>query len=404
MRRIVLVLAVAACATVSLFAQLRYRPTENGPWRPWSFTAIASARQARGATPAEVQAYQAKLQELAAIVKRAPAVATPVGFAAELWGNLDGYGPPERREPQGKGIPLAGSLSFGAFPLVEFTRNGRLMNEDMKGGETQLLQFTVNRIDRSVFSASFPIEWSGEEAPGFFEPQAGDPVLGLPRIGDVLVLRKNNVPMWMPLTLEEALQPVIGMRKKIFENRRDVFAKEAADFAEWQTPAKRAARRADWQVAAKSLPNGAEFLASMEQTDGEIEKANRERLAPGGPEERGVKEAERDLREAEAVVSGLSPGERSGPSCYVGEADGIARRFRPLAGAGSAACRPLVRTNWSYFDPKLPRSAAQVLMIDNYGRCLTPESAKSDVRGGCAINRLLLASLDWDAVRNWLDR
>ena len=57
--------------------------------------------------------------------------------------------PGTRRHERGgaglSGAAAGGSLSFGAFPLIEFTPNGRLMNEDMKGGETQLLQFAVNR-------------------------------------------------------------------------------------------------------------------------------------------------------------------------------------------------------------------------------------------------------------------
>ena len=82
MRTHAVLLAVAALvAGATLSAQVRYRPTENGPWRPWSFTAIASARQERVATAADVQAWQATLQQLAAIVRKAPAVAQPVGFA-----------------------------------------------------------------------------------------------------------------------------------------------------------------------------------------------------------------------------------------------------------------------------------------------------------------------------------
>src|SRR5262245_24878373 len=137
-RRRALLVVLSVLASVTTFAQVRYRPTETGPWRPWSFTAIASARQERGATAAEVQAFQSRLQELAAIVKRAPAVATPVGFAGELWGNLNGYRNPAPGQPPGKAVPLAGALSFGAFPLIEFQRGGRLVNEDLKGGETEL--------------------------------------------------------------------------------------------------------------------------------------------------------------------------------------------------------------------------------------------------------------------------
>jgi hypothetical protein len=402
---------IASCAVLALclafapvlLSQLRYRPTELGPWRPWSFTAIASARQARGASADEVQAFQARLQELGAIVKRAPAVAQPMGFAAELWGNLDGYGPPVPGEPAGAAVPLAGSLSFGAFPLIEFMRNGRLMNEDMKGGETQLLRFTMNRIDRSIYTASTPGEWRSQEAEGFTEPKSGEATSGLDRINDLYVLARHDKPLWVPLSLEAALSPVIAERRAQFDNRRNTYAKAQAEFAEWQTPAARALRRADWQRAAKILPDGPEFLANAESSDREIEAMNRERLAPGGPDEQQVKEAERELREAEQVLAGLGPDQRRVPACYDRDSPALASRLRPRAGA-PAACVPLVKPNWDYFDPKLPRSAPQVLMVEGFTRCLSAQSRTDTTRGGCVINRELLASMDWDAVRAWLAR
>jgi hypothetical protein len=396
-------IVIGVLASVVASAQVRYRPTETGPWRPWSFTATASARQARGATAAEVQAYQARLQELAAIVKRAPAVAQPIGFAAETWGHLAGYGPPAAGQPAGKSVPLAGAVSFGAFPLIEFTRNGRLMNEDMKGGETQLLQFVVNRIEMDMYSASKPMEWGAQEVDAFTEPRAGEPVSGLSRVDDVLIVKKNPKPLWVPLSVEDALKPVIEERRLAFVSRRDVFAKQAAEFKEWQSPAKRAERRAGWERAAASMPNGPEFLANAEKSDAAIESMNRERLAPNGPEARGVTEAERELAEAAGILTALTPEQRSAPSCYQPTASPLEGKFRPAAGA-PAACRPLVRPNWEYFDPKLPRSAPQVLMVTSFTRCLTKESMAETSRGGCVINRALMSSLDWDAVRAWLDR
>ena len=37
-------------------------------------------------------------------------------------------------------------------------------------------------------------------------------------------------------------------------------------------------------------------------------------------------------------------------------------------------------------------------MIGAFTRCLRPDS-RSTVRGGCVINRALVDSMDWDAVR-----
>jgi hypothetical protein len=395
-------LALGACASLTAAAQVRYRPTETGPWRPWSFTAVAAARQQRGATAAEVQAFETRLQQLAAIVKRAPAVSPPIGFAGELWGSLNSYSTLEAGRPAGKAVPLAGALTFGAFPLIEFERGGRKVNEDLKGGETELLQFVVNELTVSL-GTSRPGGWGSAPVDAFVEPPGGEPVAGLTRVGNMFIVKNNPKPLWVPFPLADALQPVLDDRRAQFEQRRDNYAKQVAEFADWQTPEKRAKRRADWQKSAAAMPNGAAFVAMMEKTDTQLEAENRIRLAPGGPEDKGVREAERDFKEAEGLVAALTPDTRSAPSCYNDRATQLAERFRRKDGA-PAACRPLVEPNWDYFDPKLPRAAPQVVMIAAFTRCLTPESKAGTLRGGCVINRALVDSLDWNAVRGWLDR
>jgi hypothetical protein len=300
---------------------------------------------------------------------------------------------------------LAGALSFGAFPLIEFTRGGRLVNEDLKGGETELLQFEVNELGGRMYGGTRPDGWGEVQLDAFVEPATGAAVAGLPRIGNVFVVRKNPKPLWVPFALSDALKPIEATRRAAFEHARDVYAKEVAEFTEWKSPASRAARRQDWQQAAKSMPNGgADFLANMEKSEPEIEAALAARLAQGGPGDTSVREAENALREINEIVAALSPDARNGPSCYDHGASRLADRFRAHAGA-PASCRALVRPNADYFDAKLPRSSPQVLMVAAFARCLQPQSvAGTTSRGGCVINRALVDSMDWDAVRFWLDR
>ena len=380
---------------------MRYRPTETGPWRPWSFSAISSVRQSTGATAADVQAFEKRLQELAAIVKRAPGVATPIGFAGEVWGSLQGA---SGTGPAAKRSPLVGNVAFGAFPLIEFERNGKKVNEDLKGGETELLQFHVNDISSSMYGTTIPQGWTSTQLDAFVEPAGGSPVAGLARIGDVFVVKKNPKPLWVPFPLSDAIQPVLENRRELYEQRRDGYQKELAEFTEWQTPAKRAERRADWKQSAATMgAGGAAFLANMEKSEPQIEAATRARLAPGGPDEKSLREAERDFKEADGLLSGLSPEARSAPSCHDERATRLADRFRRKDGA-PASCRALVTPNRDYFDAKLPRTAPQVVMIGAFTRCLTRESMASTLRGGCVVNRALVDSMDWDAVRAWLDR
>jgi hypothetical protein len=402
-RRSFLLLTVCACVSATVAAQVRYRPTEIGPWRPWSFTASASARQSSGATAADVQAFQARLQALAAIVKTAPAVSTPVGFAGELWGSLAGADAPLPGQPRNRAVPLAGALSFGAFPLIEFSRGGRLVNEDLKGGETELLQFVVNQLDGSIYGGVRPQGWGAASIDAFVEPEPGAAVAGLSRLGDVFVVRKNPKPLWLPFPIAEALQPIAVERRALYEHRRDGYANEVAEFAAWRSPASRAARRAEWQKSAAQMPKGgAEFLANMERTDPQIEAASEARLKAGGPEEAAVGAAQRELQDVDGLLAALSPEGRLAASCYDQRAARLADRFRALA-AAPASCRPLVRPNQDYFDPKLPRSTPQVVMLASFTRCLRSDAVTATVRGGCAINRALVDTLDWDAVRAWLD-
>src|SRR5262245_9392795 len=403
MRQPALVSGLCVSLCIALSAQVPYRPTDTGPWRPRSFTAGPAVRQQRSATAADVQAFEKRLQELAAIVKRAPAVSPPIGFAGEMCGSVNSYSTSTPGRPPAKALPIAGGLTFAAFPLIEFPRTGRMMNEDLKGGETDTIEFLVNDLDTSV-GTSRPFEWGSAQIDAFVEPPAGEPAAGFPRFGTLFVVKNNPKPLWLPFPLGDALQPVLDDRRALFEQRRDSYAKQVAEFADWQTPEKRAKRRAGWQKSAASMPNGAEFVAMMEKTDTQLEAQNRTQLAPGGPEEKKVRDAERDFKEAEGIVAALTPETRSAPSCYNTKATPLSERFRRKDGA-PAACAALLRPNWDYFDPKLPRSAPQVVMIMRFTRCLAKDSmALTTPRGGCVINRALVNSLDWDAVRAWLDR
>ena len=76
-------------------------------------------------------------------------------------------------------------------------------------------------------------------------------------------------------------------------------------------------------------------------------------MAPGGPLDKRVRAAEREHQEVEGIVAALSADDRRAPSCYDRGASRLADRFRALEGARTT-CRPLVKPNPDYFDPKLP--------------------------------------------------
>lgn len=118
----VLVLLAAVAGAVPVWPQSRSLADSPGTWKPWKFTAIASTRQDQGATPALVKAFEAELLALNAILRRTFGVASPVGFSVETWGNLSGDHVSEHApgQPPGTAMPIAGGLTFGAFPIFEY--------------------------------------------------------------------------------------------------------------------------------------------------------------------------------------------------------------------------------------------------------------------------------------------
>ena len=374
-------------------AQVRYLVDEPGVWKPWKpFAAIASARTDRGATPAEVKALEATLLQLNAILRRAPGVATPRGYSVETWGNLHGYRPAAPGRPAGKALPLAGALTFGAFPISEHVRAGKTIRED--SGETELMTFQVNELEPWTIGGQRPTEWGALDSDGFLQPQPNGEVAGMPRYGDIAVLKNNPASVWVPMSLQAALDLVVTQRGNELAEQRDIAAKAQADFDLWKSPAKRAERMADYKVAAASMPDGAKYLAGSAKPERDIEAALAKEAGHDSPAAKRLRVLEAALAEVTTWVGELSAVDRQAPACYAKSATTLRTRFR----AGTAAgCHPLGRPNPKFFNASLPRSAAQVIVIGDIARCFDNQPAKPNP-WGCTANRQLLETLDKQAV------
>jgi len=394
-------LVLAAGLAVGLAAQTRHRNADPGRWRPWTFTATPTARQNQKATAADVKAFESRLLELGDILRRSPVAAQPVGFSVGPHGYLSGEPALGQFQQKDLVMPLTGGYGFGAFPLFEFEVGGKTRREE--SAETALLYFEVNKLSRSMYQEGQPAEWGSEDSDAFFEPRAGEPVAGHPRFGSAVVIKKNPRPLWVPVSVDAALKPALAVLRAAYENRREVYAKNLAAFTASLSPESRAKRRASLDDAAKYVPNGAEFVEQALKADREIEAMRRVELAPGGPQDQAAKDAERAWRDAQAALDRLLPAERAADACYDEHAASIAGKFR-RASAGEAGCRRLVMPNAGYFDPKLPRSSPQVVMLWGFIRCLEPEAVARQDAGGCRTNRELVETLEWEAVTAWLDR
>jgi hypothetical protein len=396
-----LLLLALAALTQPASSQSRRLVDAPGTWKAWKpFSAVSSARVARGATPAEVKAFEATLLELNAILRRAAGVAAPLGYSVETWGSLSGIGPAVPGRPAGRSLPLAGSLDFGAFPIFEHERNGKIIRDDT--GETALLIFQVN--DPWLTGGRGPSEWGSVETDACLQPQPSGDVAGIPRYGDALVIAKSPELLWTPLPVSAALDLVAANRRVDVASFQESLEKFKARLAVVRDPVAHAARMKAARDAAARLPDPEAFIASVESA-ARIEEASLLReIGPTAGTGKGLADAQRALDEVTQWLAELSPSDRAAPACYAANAQGLRGRFRP---APAAACVPLARPNYQYFKAALPRSAPQVLVITPVARCFdlankNNQEANDPSPAGCAANRRLVETMDKDAIRAWL--
>ena len=391
-RRLVATLAlVAATASVPLVAQTRALPDAPGVWKAWKpFAAIASARQEQAATPALVKAFEGEMLALDAILRRASGVASPVGFSVETWGNLDGYRLAEHApgQPAASALPLSGALTFGAFPIFEYVRNGKTIREDT--GETALQQFHINQIRPGLIDRGNVTEWIGVDTDAFHKPMPQGEFAGLPRYGDGLIIARDPAALWTPLSQKAALDLVAMARQKTVNELEESLSKSTERLAVVRDPAYRARRMKE------GLP--AEALA--------VEEAQlAKELSPtGGGTGKSLADAKRALSEVTGWIAELSPVQQAAPSCYAAKGATLRAKFPTTP---SADCHPLVRPNYAYFNKALPRTAPQVVIITGISRCFDTadknnRDANSTSPAGCRANRALVETMDKGAIRAWL--
>jgi len=403
--RVALLGLVLGASVAPAGSQTRYLTDSPGTWKAWKpFSAAASSRTEQAASAAQVAAFEAELLALNAILRRAPGVASPVGFSVETWGNLSGYRPRADApgQPARGALPIAGALTFGAFPIFEYERNGKKVREDT--GETALQQFVVNDIGRGILTTGNVSEWGDLDHDAFLRPMPNGEIAGLPRYGDGVVIAKNPEALWAPLSLGDALGLVALNRRHVVSGYQESLGKFTERLAALRDPVRRAQRAKATNDASVSMPDPAAYIAQMDQV-ARVEEASLEReISPSAGTGKGLADAQRALDEVTAWLAELPPAGRAAPSCYAESGKTLRAKFREASDRG---CVPLVRPNYTYFDKSLPRSAPQVVIITPINRCFDTANkynteANSSSPAGCRANRRLLETFDRDAVRAWV--
>ena len=392
---------VAAFASVPLVGQTRYLADAPGRWKPWMFNAYGDVRRVHGAKPAEVKDVEAQLLRLQAIIKKTDAFTNPVGFSIGTSGTLglvSGRLSEIPGEPALTARPLPVQFRFGAFGISEYSSGGTLKRDD--GGETPGLGFYVNDLTPPLFSAhdnAVPeFEKLDVDVVRLAKPQPD--VVGLPRYGDALVVKKTSAPIWVAVTMAETLDLVTRGVDERLTRERETVSRIQGIYDDIMDPKKREERIAEYRKLAPLTKDPAYVEKMTAAEDGKQKKAVSEMLPAIANAKAVVAKTEQELAGAKAMAAGLSAADKAAPACYAAGGTASLSRFRRGPATG---CDALVRANWALFNKALPRSAPQVLFIMDFATCFIPDRKDPHV-GGCVANKRLLESIDKSALLAWL--
>lgn len=296
---------------------------------------------------------------------------------------------------------------FFPFVIEEILRNGKY--ETAGAGETQSIGFTFNRLPGAM-GRRMLVEGV------FVKPRVTGTFRGYPVLEeqDLMMARAGREP-WGAVPYAKALR----LAMPLFEKDKATAEQRLADLRrkndETQAPAYEAQMRAHLEkYSGQFKATAPEKWRLREQSMLRELQYNRDRAAKAADPQRDADGAWYwDPLDAHADaarrLAALTPADGAAPACFA-EVKAQGRYALPgrIDRAGvDPACEPLVTDNAAYFDARLPRGAAQLLLVRSLGRCgevrdgqfiprQRPEPGK--IAHGCARHPIFWEQLDWAAV------
>jgi hypothetical protein len=369
----------------------RFLTRKAGFWQPWDYAGGRS-----GATPAEAKIIDANLKRIFAVLMETPAAARPVGY----------YGLPDAGwNSDGKTAPLRQSLGIYPFDLVENKKDGAWKLDTH--GETESIYYTLNRLDQIERAGTLV----GEDAAHIYtKPRPKSVMGGFPIYSDTLYISRPGRELWKPVSVERALKAALPRYRQDQQSAEQRRTMNQKTLEQVRSP----------EFEQKEMANFEKEWGKLQTTDSRnYENRRQSRLAwiarqrqqaesPANPP-RGAKESFwywnplDALADANARLASMTPQERQSPACLEIAANKDGRyEIKGRIVAIATACEPLVETNPDYFDRTLPRTAAQLLTVDNVTRCLP--ARPSQWPGGCAAHLKMWEQLDWQKLAAVLER
>lgn len=392
----------------------RYAWKRKGHWQ----SPPLIARNGRPAAPAEVAAMTATLTALGDTLKATPTGSTLTGFwVKESRGYLSR---PAIDLPPGV-APTSVPFHFetGVFPFLieDVLTNGKFVQAN--AGETESIYYEFNVLPGKFSRSPVATETNpaGQSLEFYTRPQIISRFAGFPVYdGQDLVITRQNRDPYAPAPLGRVLKAALPLYEKDRASAESRLANLKTENAKTQSPeyeqrmreqleknygSFRTSSPSRWQTRLTSMENELNYNRELA-----AKKANPQKDKEGSWYWNAI-----DAHaEASRRLAALTPADAARPACFLKAADNNGRyaiKGDILPAGQNPQCEELVSDNYAYFDPKLPRTAAQILRVHSIGRCAYVTEGKpsqSPVRRqdvppqGCYKHVPMWQELDWTKV------
>jgi hypothetical protein len=208
------------------------------------------------------------------------------------------------------------------------------------------------------------------------------------------------------VTTRRVLAHLVPEYRKAAGSGKAMSAQSRASYEDVLRPEAMARRRAEEAAARAKGGAGAEQNAHhLEVMNRRYEEDARKALAAGAAD-RSAQEQTRISQEAAALLASNDGAVLDAPACAVIPAHGGLAAWK-LVPPGTAGCTPIVTPNPKLLNPKLPRTALQILHVSDITwstRNLQESIPLREEPGDCVAATNLIRQLDWKALQALLVR
>lgn len=361
---IALLMLIAAPSFGAQNSATRTLSNEPGTWRPWSCGGFsASDLKLLGFTQSDAEAFKMRLQLIADNFRKSPVWNPPMGVDPSLTGAFYGVSIYPSSAKKLKNYPIAGSIMMGSFERFEtvWTRDGQEQRERHVGDETVHIIFNVNLLPKGG-----GVNMLRDDEGEFYEElvRTAD-IGGFPTYGDMLIIAKNQRPIWTPISRERYLKAFIAKRRTDADNAENYIAVQQKQLEAFTAPDASAARQAKYKAAVDKMASKGASVVEHERRYWERDEADNlaalKRGASRDPNVSHLAGVIAGLKTAEEQLAAMSPAERSGPACLLDAGNDMTKSG--LVPMGTQKCVPLVGKNPNFFDQQLPRSVPQIIVV-----------------------------------------